>query len=85
MHSSGQSQLRITPVMPGTKSTPTPVTPAPIQVKPGTASTTMSMPPAPEASHKQAKPRQHGKPKPPTFAVLRRSTRKTKRPDRYTN
>jgi hypothetical protein len=71
--------------MPGTKSTPTPVIPAPIPVKPGTASTTKLMPLAPEASPKQAKPRQRGKPKPPTFSVLRRSTRTTKRPDRYTN
>jgi hypothetical protein len=37
-------------VMPGTKSTPTPIPPAPIPVKPGTTSTTKPMPPAPEAS-----------------------------------
>ncbi|EFX83596.1 hypothetical protein DAPPUDRAFT_100188 [Daphnia pulex] len=73
------------PVMPGTKSTSTPTPPAPIPVKPETTSTTKSMPPAPEALPKQAKPRQRGKPKPPTFAVLRRSTRTTKPPDRYTN
>jgi hypothetical protein len=48
--------------MPGTKSTPTPVIPAPIPVKPGTASTTKLMPLTPEASPKQAKPRQRGKP-----------------------
>jgi hypothetical protein len=71
--------------MAGMKSTSTPVTPAPIPVKSGTASTTKLMPPAPEAWPKQAKPRQRGKPKPPTFAVLRRSTQTTKRPDRYAN
>jgi hypothetical protein len=60
--------------MPGTKSTPTPVPPAPIPVRPGTTSTTKPMPPAPEALPKQAKPRQRGKAKTPTFAVLRRST-----------
>jgi hypothetical protein len=67
------------PVMPGTKSSPTPIPPAPIPVKPGTTSTTKPMPPAPEASPSlQAKPRQRGKSKPPTFAVLRRSNRTTK-------
>ncbi|EFX77913.1 hypothetical protein DAPPUDRAFT_105685 [Daphnia pulex] len=69
------------PVMPGTKSTSTPTPPAPIPVKPKTTSATKSMPPAPEPSPKQAKPHQRGKPKPPTFALLRRSTRTTKRPD----
>jgi hypothetical protein len=76
-------QKRI-PVMPGI-STPTPIPPAPIPVRPGTTSTTKPMPPTQEASPKQAKPRQRGKPKPPTFAVLRRSTRTKKQPDRYTN
>ena len=56
------------PVMPGTKSTPTSMPPAPAP---------------PEVSPEKAKPRRRGKAKPPTFAVLRRSTRTTKPPDRY--
>ncbi|EFX73975.1 hypothetical protein DAPPUDRAFT_109262 [Daphnia pulex] len=72
------------PVMPGI-STPTPIPPEPIPVKPGTTSTTKPTPPTQKESPKQAKPRQRGKPKPPTFAVLRRSTRTKKKPDRYTN
>jgi hypothetical protein len=72
------------PVMPGTNPTPTPVPPAPIPVTPGTTSTTKPIPPAPEASSERAKSRKRDKAKPPTFAVLRRSTRTKKRPNRYT-